>query len=102
MPTTLVSFNGTDGAEPFAGLMADAAGDLFGTTSEYGEADGTVFELSGTATPTQLEISGALTLDGGSGNATGPGQVLLTVKIRRSQAPPDPAKIIPCARSESP
>ena len=31
-PTTLVSFNGTDGREPFAGLIADGAGDLFGTT----------------------------------------------------------------------
>ena len=31
-PTTLVSFNGTNGAYPYAGLIADAAGDLFGTT----------------------------------------------------------------------
>jgi hypothetical protein len=31
--TTLVSFNQTDGpANPYAGLTADAAGDLFGTT----------------------------------------------------------------------
>ena len=45
-PITLVSFNGTDGAFPEAGLIADAAGDLFGTT-EYDGAnnDGTVFEL---------------------------------------------------------
>ena len=77
--TTLASFTGTNGADPIAGLIADAAGDLFGTTSSGGaNGDGTVFELSGTATPTQLEISGTLTLDGGSGGATGPGQVLLS------------------------
>jgi hypothetical protein len=35
-PTTLVSFNGTDGAHPYAGLIADAHGDLFGTTVEGG------------------------------------------------------------------
>ena len=32
-PTTLVSFNGTDGAVPDGGLIADANGDLFGTTA---------------------------------------------------------------------
>ena len=31
-PTTLVSFNGSNGADPDAGLIADANGDLFGTT----------------------------------------------------------------------
>ena len=31
-PTTLVSFNGSDGNGPYAGLIADANGDLFGTT----------------------------------------------------------------------
>jgi hypothetical protein len=30
--TTLVSFNGTNGQYPYAGLIADAAGNLFGTT----------------------------------------------------------------------
>ena len=50
-PTTLVSFNGTNGAKPYGGLIADAAGDLFGTTS-YGGANGygTVFEIVKTAT----------------------------------------------------
>jgi len=44
-PTTLASFNGTDGAYPEGGLIADAAGDLFGTTYGGGASSGTVFEL---------------------------------------------------------
>ena len=58
--TMLASFNGTDGANPFAGLIADAAGDLFGTTAEGGTSnDGTVFEIAKTgsgyaSTPTTL------------------------------------------------
>ena len=32
-PTTLVSFNGTNGAQPYGSLIADANGDLFGTTA---------------------------------------------------------------------
>jgi uncharacterized repeat protein (TIGR03803 family) len=44
----LYSFNGgTDGWQPLAGLVFDAAGDLYGTTSLGGSAgDGTVFELT--------------------------------------------------------
>ena len=33
-PTTLVSFNGTNGERPEGGLIADSNGDLFGTTFE--------------------------------------------------------------------
>ncbi len=50
-PTTLVSFNydgvtNFDGANPQAGLIADANGNLFGTTYTGGEyGDGTVFEI---------------------------------------------------------
>jgi uncharacterized repeat protein (TIGR03803 family) len=49
-PTTLVTFSGANGATPVAGLIADAAGDLFGTT-EVGGANsvGTVFEIPKTA-----------------------------------------------------
>ncbi len=44
--TTLLSFNGADGADPYAGLIADAAGDLFGTTIAGGTYGyGAVFEL---------------------------------------------------------
>ena len=46
----LVSFNGADGAEPLAGLIADAKGDLFGTTVGGGaHGQGTVFEIACTS-----------------------------------------------------
>ena len=65
-PTTLLSFNGSNGANPYAGLIADANGDLFGTTAGGGTNNvGTVFELvnnSGTYTPTTL-----LSFDGSNG-----------------------------------
>ena len=39
--------NGTDGFYPYAGLIFDAAGNLYGTTSQGGTyGDGTVFELT--------------------------------------------------------
>lgn len=58
----LVSFDGDDGSEPYAGLVADRDGNLFGTTSAGGvdnDNGGTVFELAKTAhgyasTPTVL------------------------------------------------
>jgi uncharacterized repeat protein (TIGR03803 family) len=58
-PTVLASFNGTTGGGPYAGLISDAAGDLFGTTEGGGLGYGTVFELpysGGTyaSTPTML------------------------------------------------
>jgi uncharacterized repeat protein (TIGR03803 family) len=51
-PTTLVSFcslpNCVDGRGPFAGLIADAKGNLFGTTTFGGANDGgTVYEVTG-------------------------------------------------------
>ena len=51
-PTVLVTFDGTgNGATPKAGLLADAAGDLFGTTNAGGaEGDGTLFEIANTIT----------------------------------------------------
>ena len=60
VPTTLVNFNGTNGANPYAGLMADANGNLFGTTLNGGTfGAGTVFEIVKTtsgyaSTPTTL------------------------------------------------
>jgi uncharacterized repeat protein (TIGR03803 family) len=49
--TTLYAFKGTsDGGSPYGGLVADGAGDLYGTTY-YGGANGlgTVFELAASA-----------------------------------------------------
>src|SRR5215472_13847485 len=49
--TTLISFNGTDGSLPVGSLIADANGNLFGTTSGGGKhGAGTVFEIAKTAT----------------------------------------------------
>ena len=50
-PTTLAIFNGTNGANPDGALIANAAGDLFGTTSAGSTTasglpgSGTVFEI---------------------------------------------------------
>jgi hypothetical protein len=50
-PTTLTSFNGYNGSTPYAGLLADAAGNLVGTTYAGGaNGDGTVFEIANTST----------------------------------------------------
>jgi hypothetical protein len=44
---TLVSFAGGDGSRPWGGLVMDAAGNVFGTTSMAGpNGGGTVFELT--------------------------------------------------------
>jgi uncharacterized repeat protein (TIGR03803 family) len=64
--TNLVVFNGTDGATPRGSLIADANGDLFGTTQFGGtNNEGTVFELAkngASYTPSTL-----VSFTGGSG-----------------------------------
>ena len=54
--TTLASFNGTDGANPYGGLIMDSSGNLYGTAADGGASgDGTVFELAkGSGTITTL------------------------------------------------
>ncbi len=45
-PTSVIDFNGADGDQPYANVITDANGDLFGTTSAGGAgAKGTVFEI---------------------------------------------------------
>jgi uncharacterized repeat protein (TIGR03803 family) len=72
--TMLGGFNGTNGSNPFYGVIEDSSGDLFGTTYGGGASlSGTVFELqrgSGTVTPlasfnnnTGAGFNGGLTLD---------------------------------------
>ena len=47
-PATLVSFDWSDGATPYSDLIADAKGNLLGTTLQGGTSGyGTVFEISG-------------------------------------------------------
>jgi uncharacterized repeat protein (TIGR03803 family) len=46
--TTVVAFNGTNGSNPDGGLVADANGNLYGTTQTGGtHSMGTVFEING-------------------------------------------------------
>ena len=48
-PTTLATFTGANGAFPFDSLIADKAGDLFGTSYGSGsgpDGEGTVFEIT--------------------------------------------------------
>ena len=77
-PTTLVSFSGGDGAVPLGSLIADANGDLFGTTEMGGAIGvGTVFEIAKTptgyaSTPTTLV---SFTRDNGGG-ALPPGSLI--------------------------
>ncbi len=54
--TTIASFNGTNGTTPSAGVMIDANGDIFGTTTSGGANNGgTVWEIAkGSSTITIL------------------------------------------------
>jgi uncharacterized repeat protein (TIGR03803 family) len=63
-PTTIVSFNGSNGQDPVAGLIVDANGDLFGTTVSGGaNNNGTVFEIQNTGTlAAPIYASGPTTL----------------------------------------
>ncbi|HEY4847737.1 MAG TPA: choice-of-anchor tandem repeat GloVer-containing protein, partial [Methylocella sp.] len=64
--TVLHSFTGSDGANPDAGLIADNAGNLYGTTSNGGAfGQGVVFKLSPGGTETVLH-----SFTGGDGATT--------------------------------
>jgi uncharacterized repeat protein (TIGR03803 family) len=62
----LYSFTGgPDGQNPFAGLVRDAAGNLYGTTESGGASEkGTVFKLDTTGAETVLHSFGAGATDG--------------------------------------
>jgi len=64
--TVLYSFaGGTDGANPFAGLVRDRKGNLYGTTEAGGASGvGTVFKLSATGQETVLHTFTGATMDG--------------------------------------
>lgn len=58
--STLASFDGVNGSRPYAGLIADAHGNLYGITAGGGASDrGTVFKLTGTgfAVPEPASLS---------------------------------------------
>lgn len=79
--TTLHTFTGRDGSAPFAPLVRDSAGNLYGTTRQGGALNaGTVFKLDTSGTLTVLHSFGWKTdgrapwdglLQDGSGNAYG-------------------------------
>ena len=121
-PTVLVSFNGTDGASPQAGLIADARGNLFGTTGAGGaNGAGTVFEITRTAggyagTPAILvsfnganganpvagliaDARGNLFGTTGAGGAHGQGTVFEIAKTRRGYADTPTTLYSFCAKS---
>lgn len=65
--TTLVSFNGANGATPFGGLIADGQGNLYGTTTGSGtRGHGTVFQLTTGANPTLTTLA---TFNGSNGSS---------------------------------
>lgn len=72
--TLITSFGGANGSVPWAGLVADSVGNLFGTTIYGGTTNqGTVFELSppaaGQASWTQTELHLFDTADGSNPKA---------------------------------
>jgi len=69
--TTMVSFGGSNGASPVAGVIKDSSGNLYGTTEIGGVSNyGTVFELPGAAAPTSLQISGVHSSTGAGASRT--------------------------------
>ena len=73
VPTTLVSFNGTNGSYLCGSLIADASGDLFGTTMNGGaNGVGTVFEIVKTAAGYASAPTILVSFNGSNGAYPGP------------------------------
>jgi uncharacterized repeat protein (TIGR03803 family) len=74
----LVSFNGTNGNLPAAGLILDKAGNIYGTTLEGGASnDGTVFKLTKPAAGKAVWTESVLvSFDGANGQNSQSGLVL--------------------------
>ncbi|MCK1494931.1 hypothetical protein IVB14_32120 [Bradyrhizobium sp. 180] len=73
-PIVLASFNGTNGTSPIGGLVMDAAGDLFGSTSSGGAGGyGTLFEIakSGSGYSSALTVLSSFTNANGSSPEAG-------------------------------
>jgi uncharacterized repeat protein (TIGR03803 family) len=63
--TVLYNFTGVSGAYPRAGVIQDAAGNLYGTTYQGGHSNvGTVFKVDDSGTETVLHAFGGGTRDG--------------------------------------
>jgi uncharacterized repeat protein (TIGR03803 family) len=66
----LHSFDATDGAEPYGGLLQATDGNLYGTTTDGGALDdGTVFRLS-------IDLGPFVSLERYSGKVGGSGRIL--------------------------
>jgi uncharacterized repeat protein (TIGR03803 family) len=66
-------FTCPDGAQPYAGLISDSSGNLYGTTFYGGVGNGTVFELSPPQAPGGTWSETVLwTFKGGSADGVGP------------------------------
>ncbi|HEV3081003.1 MAG TPA: choice-of-anchor tandem repeat GloVer-containing protein, partial [Gemmataceae bacterium] len=64
--TTLATFNGANGAQPYAGLVADSSGNLFGTTHDGGASGvGTVFKVQLGSSPITITTFATFTFDNG-------------------------------------
>jgi uncharacterized repeat protein (TIGR03803 family) len=75
-PSILVNLKGATGESPFAGMVADADGNLFGTAFSGGNDNGTVFEVVKTATGYLSTPRILFTFDGPHGALPGAGLII--------------------------